>query len=115
MTIMAFSNDVGYEHVFSEQLKNLVREGDVVIAISASGNSPNVVKAVELANEYNAITVGMVGFSGGKIKELSDVTIHVKDDHYGRVEDAHLILNHMFVDCLAEEIKKEKEKRMVHE
>ncbi len=112
-SVMAFSNDYGYEHVFVQQLKNLVSEGDVVIGISASGNSPNVIEALDFANEKNAITIGLLGFDGGKIKDMVDVAIHIKDNHYGRVEDIHLIINHLFVDMLEHEMKKEKKKRFI--
>ncbi len=99
--LTAYANDLAYEDVFSQQLKNILREGDVVIAISASGNSPNVLRAVEFANKTNAKTVGFTGFDGGKLKEMVDLCVHVQSNHYGRVEDVHLILEHIITSYLA--------------
>ena len=93
--ITAFSNDYGYEHVFSEQLKNLVNEKDIVISISASGNSPNVIKGVEYAKEKGAILIGFTGFAGGKLREISDICIHINCNNYGQVEDLHMLLCHL--------------------
>jgi Phosphoheptose isomerase len=93
--ITALSNDYGYEHVFSEQLKNLVNEGDVVISISASGNSPNIIEGIKYAKEKGASIIGFCGFEGGKLKELSDICIHAKSNSYGQVEDIHMFLSHM--------------------
>lgn len=93
--ITAFSNDYGYEHVFVEQLKNLVNKRDVVIAISASGNSPNIVKGINYAKEKGAYIIGLSGFSGGELKQISDLCIHVENNNYGQVEDVHMFLCHM--------------------
>jgi len=93
--ITAFSNDYGYEHVFSEQLKNLVNEGDVVIAISASGNSPNIIEGIKYAKKKGASIIGFCGFLGGKLKELSDIYIYSENNCYGQVEDIHMLLCHM--------------------
>lgn len=93
--ITAFSNDYGYEYIFSEQLKNFVNEKDVVIAISASGNSSNIIKGVEYAKEKDAIVIGFTGFDGGKLRVLSDVDIHINCDNYGQVEDMHMLLCHL--------------------
>ena len=92
--ITAFSNDYGYEHVFSEQLKNLVNEGDVVIAISASGNSPNIIEGIKYAKDKGAFIIGFCGFAGGKLKEFSDICIHSESNSYGQVEDIHMLLSH---------------------
>lgn len=97
----AFSNDLGYEHIFSQQLNNLVNEGDVVIAISGSGNSKNVLDAVKLAKKNNAITVGFIGFDGGKLKDLVDFKIVVNSNHYGVIEDVHDILHHMICSIIS--------------
>ena len=97
----AFSNDLGYEHIFSQQLNNLVNEGDVVIAISGSGNSKNVLDAVNLAKKNNAITVGFIGFDGGKLKDLVDFKIVVSSNHYGVIEDVHDILHHMICSIIS--------------
>jgi D-sedoheptulose 7-phosphate isomerase len=86
----AIGNDLGYEHVFSRQLENLVDTGDVVVIISGSGNSPNVVKAAEVAKSRGATTVGMTGFAGGKLRQMADVCLHVNSDQYGVIEDLHM-------------------------
>jgi D-sedoheptulose 7-phosphate isomerase len=92
--LTAWANDSSYEKVFSEQLMNLLNRGDIVIAISASGNSPNVVSAIRAARLMGAATIGLVGFSGGRVLELADAVIHVQSDDYGVVEDCHSVLEH---------------------
>lgn len=92
--LTAWANDTSYERVFSEQLQNLLNPGDVVIAISASGNSPNVVSAVRAARLMGAATIGLVGFSGGKLLETVDAAVHVPSHDYGVVEDCHSVLEH---------------------
>ncbi len=99
----AAANDLGYDSVFVEQLKTLLGTGDVVIAISASGDSPNVIRAVEYANEAGAVTIGLTGFDGGRLREIVNEHVHIatpKGD-YGPVEDLHLILNHLITSYLA--------------
>jgi D-sedoheptulose 7-phosphate isomerase len=96
--LTALANDLGYENVFSEQLKNLIQPGDLLIAISASGNSDNVLEAISYAQHRRAETVGILGFDGGAALELVDLAIVVPSDHYGVVEDVHLIINHIVVD-----------------
>ncbi|MFH2047091.1 MAG: SIS domain-containing protein [Pseudomonadota bacterium] len=95
--LTAIANDVGYEYVFLNQLKIHYRQGDKFLAISASGNSPNVVLAAEWVKKQGGCVIGFVGFTGGKLKEISDVVVHVKSEsgEYGPVEDAHLVLNHI--------------------
>lgn len=95
--ITAIANDVGYKDVFMNQLKIHYRHGDKLLAISASGNSPNVVTAAEWVKEQGGRVISFVGFTGGKLKEISDVVVHVKSEagEYGPVEDAHLVLNHI--------------------
>jgi D-sedoheptulose 7-phosphate isomerase len=104
--LTALANDLGYEHVFSEQLTNLVQAGDVLIVVSASGNSPNVLSAMRYARSRSAEVVGLLGFSGGAAADLSDIALVVPSDHYGVIEDIHLIINHVLVDyfkaCLAQ-------------
>lgn len=90
----AFANDEGYENVFCGQLEGIVTSKDLLFAISSSGNSKNILKAVEVAQNNGAKAIGLTGFSGGKLKQVSDVSIHLADDHYGRVEDAHMIVCH---------------------
>jgi D-sedoheptulose 7-phosphate isomerase len=94
----ALANDLGYENVFSEQLTNLVQAGDVLIAVSASGNSPNVLKAMKYARSRSAEVVGLLGFDGGAAAELADLALIVPSNHYGVIEDVHLIVNHILVD-----------------
>ncbi|MBN2781893.1 MAG: SIS domain-containing protein [Campylobacterales bacterium] len=93
----AIANDTGYENIFYTQIKDKIKQGDLLIAISCSGDSENIVKAVEYAKSQNVNIVGMTGFSGGKLKELSDINFHIptKDGEYGLVEDAHMILDHI--------------------
>ncbi|MCK6540572.1 MAG: SIS domain-containing protein [Anaerolineales bacterium] len=99
----AYANDEGYENVFSQQLVNLIGPGDVVIAISASGNSKNVVRAVEEARKYNAITIGFTGFTGGRLGQLVDIHIHVRSEIIEHVEDIHLMLEHMIVRAIKDQ------------
>jgi len=94
-TITAYSNDVSYDCVFTEQLKNFAQPDDIVIAISGSGNSPNVVKAIEYANSIGCKTVALTGRDGGKLGTLANVEVRVQSPHMGRIEDAHLIVCHM--------------------
>ena len=91
----ALSNDLSYDEVFAEQLKNFAEPGDLLFAISGSGNSENVLRAVAYAREVGCKTVGFSGFGGGKLKDLVDECIVVDSDHMGRVEDMHLILQHV--------------------
>lgn len=93
----AVSNDVAYEEVFTAQLDGVMRPEDVLIAISASGNSPNILSAVRYAKSVGATVVGCSGFDGGELKRMSDVSFHVATSPgaYGIVEDAHLVLNHI--------------------
>ena len=94
-TLTAYSNDVGYECVFVEQLKNFAQPGDVVMAISGSGNSPNVLRAVEYGNSIGCRTIALTGRDGGQLAPLAQVNIHVPNPHMGRIEDAHMIVTHM--------------------
>jgi D-sedoheptulose 7-phosphate isomerase len=96
--VTALANDLGYENVFSEQLTNVIRAGDVLIVVSASGNSPNIIKAINYARTQSAEVVGLLGFDGGKAGELADLAIIVPSWDYGIVEDVHLIINHILVE-----------------
>ena len=109
--LTALANDDGYENVFREQLVNLIKPGDVLIAISASGNSPNVLRAIEYAKSRNAQTVGLLGFDGGKALDLVDRAIHVRSSDYGVIEDAHLVLNHILVEYFQRRLAEEREWR----
>ncbi|MBS1855713.1 MAG: SIS domain-containing protein [Acidobacteria bacterium] len=94
-TLTAYSNDVSYDCVFEEQLKNFARSGDVVIAISGSGNSPNVLRAVEYANSIGCRTIALTGRDGGKLAPLAQVNVLARTQHMGRIEDLHMIVAHM--------------------
>ena len=100
--LTAYANDLGYDSVFVEQMKNLIQEGDVVICITASGNSPNVVRAVEFANKQGAITVGILGFGGGKVRDMVKEHVTLENHNYGQVEDAHMLLAHSVSHCFRE-------------
>jgi len=94
-TITAYSNDVGYDCVFAEQLKNFAQPGDLVMCISGSGNSPNVLRAMEYANSIGCKTIALTGRDGGKLGPLAQLGIQVAVPHMGRIEDAHMIVCHM--------------------
>jgi len=98
--LTAYANDEGYENVFSEPLLSLAEQGDVAVAISGSGNSPNVLKAMETAKRLGVITVGLTGFEGGKLKSMVDYCIVVPSHNMERIEDLHLILNHLFTGLI---------------
>lgn len=98
--ITAWANDLDYAGVFSEQIRTLVRAGDALVAISASGNSPNIVRAVEQARTQGALTIGLSGFGGGRLAELADVSVIVPSHEYGPVEDVHLALGHAIATAL---------------
>jgi D-sedoheptulose 7-phosphate isomerase len=95
--LTAIGNDFGYEEIFVRQLKVLAREGDVVVGISASGNSPNILKAFDFARSAGVKTVALTAFDGGKMKPMADEGIHVPTDpkEYGPAEDAHMVLDHL--------------------
>jgi D-sedoheptulose 7-phosphate isomerase len=94
-TMTAYSNDVGYDCVFLEQLKNFAEPGDIVMGISGSGNSPNVLCAMDYANTLGCKTIGLTGRDGGKLGGLVQLNIQVPVPHMGRIEDAHMIVCHM--------------------
>ncbi|WP_031499364.1 SIS domain-containing protein [Bryobacter aggregatus] len=94
-TLTAYSNDVDYHDAALEQLKNFGSKGDVVIAISGSGNSPNVLRAVEYANSIGCKTIAFTGRDGGKLGPLAQLEIRTTEPHMGRIEDAHMIALHM--------------------
>jgi D-sedoheptulose 7-phosphate isomerase len=101
----ALANDEGYENVFSEQLAGLVRPGDIVIAISASGNSKNVIKAAEAAHRHEATVIGFTGFDGGRLGKLANINIHVNSNIIEHVEDIHLVLEHLIVKTIKEQVQ----------
>jgi D-sedoheptulose 7-phosphate isomerase len=94
-TITAYANDVGYDCVFVEQLKNFAEPGDVVIAVSGSGNSPNVLRAVEYANSIGCRTIALSGRNGGKLGPMAQLNLQASIPHMGRIEDVHMIVMHM--------------------
>lgn len=101
----ALGNDYGYENVFVEQLHNLVDAGDVVIAISASGNSMNVLKAVNLATERGATTIGVSGYAGGKLAKIVNYPVVAENDCIEQVEDIHVILAHMITSAMRQRMR----------
>lgn len=98
--ILAWANDEGYDRVFVEQMKNLAGPGDLLIAISGSGNSPNILRAVEWSKRHGITTFGCTGFSGGKLRQMADHCLHVPLDDMGIVETVHLAAFHWVVDDL---------------
>ena len=99
-TLTALGNDCGYEETFSGQLRNFMNPGDLLIAISSSGNSPNIVKGVEFAQANGGKVIGMSGFSGGKLKQLADISLHVPVDVYEVVEDVHSTFCHAIIHAM---------------
>jgi D-sedoheptulose 7-phosphate isomerase len=99
-TFSAYANDEGYEVVFAEQLKTLGEAGDIVIAISGSGNSPNILAGVKTASEMGMMTVGLTGMGGGKLKDLVDLVLVVESQNIAQVEDAHMIIDHILTTVL---------------
>jgi D-sedoheptulose 7-phosphate isomerase len=98
----AYANDEGYDMVFSKQLANLIRPNDIVIGISASGNSANVLNGVAEAKKYQATTIAFTGFDGGRLGSMVDINIHVDSNIIEHVEDVHLMLEHMIVKTIKE-------------
>lgn len=100
-TLTAVANDISYEDCYAFQLRDRVKKGDLLIAISGSGNSENVIRAVQYAKECGARIIGMTGYSGGRLKELSDVSLHVPINNMQIVEDLHMMFDHvmMYVMC----------------
>jgi D-sedoheptulose 7-phosphate isomerase len=101
----AWANDTDFNHIFSEPLKNLAQRQDVLVAISASGNSPNIIAAVEAAKQIGMTVLGLTGFTGGKLAKMADVSLVVPSDGYGPVEDVHMILDHIITSYLYEKLK----------
>ena len=102
-TMLAYANDLSYDDVFVEQMKNFFQPEDVVLAISGSGNSGNVLKAVSYAKENGGKTIALCGYSGGKLAELADISIVIHSDDMQKIEDLHMIVVHMLMQslCLA--------------
>jgi D-sedoheptulose 7-phosphate isomerase len=104
--MLAYANDLSYENVFIEQLKNFFVPGDVVIGISGSGNSENVVKAIEYTNKNGGTTIGLCGYSGGKLRQIVDIPILAKVDDMQKAEDIHMIVAHMSMQQIMQELVK---------
>lgn len=102
--ITALANDMDYGCIFEEQLVGQVKKGDVVIGISASGNSPNVLRAIEYARTNGAMTIGFVGFGGGKLKGMAHKSIVLSSRDYGQVEDIHMVLSHIIPNLIRKQI-----------
>jgi D-sedoheptulose 7-phosphate isomerase len=104
----AIANDIGYENIFYMQLEGLLKPEDLIIAISCSGNSPNIVKAVKYAKEMGSTIIGITGFDGGDLKSLSDINFHIDapKGEYGLVEDMHMILDHIIYSYYIHESSK---------
>lgn len=104
----AIANDVGYENLFINQLKIHFRDGDKLVVISASGNSLNLLKAVEWVKSKRGTTIALLGFDGGKLKQICDLSLHINTlpGEYGPVEDAHLMINHIFAHWFQLKFKK---------
>jgi len=103
----AWANDTNYERIFAEQLVTLIRPADIVIAISASGNSPNILAAARMARQSDAITLALTGQDGGKLSRLADFTIYVPSQSIEQVEDAHLVIAHSLCVVLREHLRTE--------
>ncbi len=103
--LTAVANDLGFEQSFSAQLEMMGKADDVLVLISSSGNSPNILRAAEMAREMKITVIGLTGFSGGKLQQASDVAIHVPIANYGIVEDAHQMIMHTLAQFLTEKRK----------
>lgn len=101
-SMMAYANDFSYEHIFAGPLENLYREGDYLIAISGSGNSKNVVRAVEYVNDHHGVTIGITGYDGGKVKKLCQHNVHVPVLDMQISEDIHMMLDHCMMSILCQ-------------
>jgi len=100
-TMMAYANDRHYDQIFVGPLSNFLRPGDIVIGISASGNSANVVNAIEYANAHGATTVGLTGFDGGKVKQLCKINVNIPIEDMQITEDLHMVLDHCMMQVLS--------------
>ena len=100
----AIANDLSYDDIFVEQMSALWNQGDIAIGISASGNSPNVLKAIKYANDHGGKTIGFCGFGGGKLARMVDLNITFSSHDYGVVEDMHLVLNHLISQVFRQQL-----------
>jgi D-sedoheptulose 7-phosphate isomerase len=104
--ITAWSNDFDFKDIFAEQLKNQAEPEDLLVAITGSGNSPNILAAVEAARALGMRSVGLLGFDGGQVKDQLDSHILVQSDHYGHVEDVHMMLGHLITAYFAQLVRR---------
>jgi D-sedoheptulose 7-phosphate isomerase len=111
-SISAIANDISYDAIFKEQLGNFLRPGDVVIGISVSGNSKNIIRAIEYANRNGAVTIGFCGFDGGKLKKTAKYSIYIKVNDMKVAEDIHSIISHIMMKMLRAALMKEKSKNL---
>ena len=105
--MLAYANDISYDSIFIEQLKNYLVKDDLVIGISGSGNSKNVLNAIEYANEIGARTFGIIGFDGGKLKDIAQKSLIVSSYDMQKIEDCHMILTHLTMQYFSEKYRKE--------
>lgn len=105
-TMMAYANDLGYDQIFVGPLRNFMKQGDIVIGISGSGNSMNVVNALEYANEKGGFTIGLTGYDGGKVKKMCKHNVHIPIDDMQITEDLHLVIDHCIMSILYNETAK---------
>ena len=103
--LTAWANDTSFDNVFAAQLESLLEPGDVVIAVSGSGNSPNVLRAVAVAREAGAVTVAFSGFDGGRLSRMTDISVVVPCDSQGMIEDLHLVLVHALTVALRQDVE----------
>jgi len=103
-TLMAYANDVAFSEVFVEQIKNFLQPNDLVIGISGSGNSENVIKAIQYANEQNANTFGLTGFDGGELVKIAKKTLVVPINDMQKIEDIHLVITHVIMQMVIKEL-----------
>jgi D-sedoheptulose 7-phosphate isomerase len=103
-SMTAFANDIAYEEIFAEALRTFLTPNDTVVALSGSGNSPNILRAIAYATEVGAATVGLCGDTGGKLAMLADLAVRIPAARIGQQEDGHLILNHVIALALHERI-----------
>lgn len=107
-TMMAIANDIGYEDIFVYQLQNKLKANDLVIGISGSGNSPNIIKAIEYANQEKVKTLGITGYDGGKLRDISTYSINANVDDMQISEDIHMIIDHLMMQVMMGELIKNK-------
>ena len=103
-TVTAIANDLGYDEIYRYQLKNRMRENDILIAISGSGNSKNIVNAVEYAKEQKCKVIGLTGYHGGRVMELCDISLHAPVQSMQVSEDVHMILDHLMMSILCKSL-----------